>query len=136
MNAIQNTPRTRFVNFILEAAKLVGVAISCLLVIAAVVIFSAKTGIRVPERWIGLAFWTCFLLWFVFRQHKRDVGHLRFWLVLAAFLMVHVTIFVVVLRAYAAWRAIWFAFVIMIEGPLVLLALQNLVHPRRNRKHV
>jgi hypothetical protein len=136
MDAIQNRPRTRLVSFILEAAKLVGIAIACLLVVAAVVIFSAKTGIKVPERWIGLTFWTCFLLWFVFQQHKRNVRHLRFWLVLAAFLTVHVTVFAVVLRAYAAWRTIWFMFVIVIEGPLVLLALQNVIHPRRNRKHV
>jgi hypothetical protein len=135
MNAIQNRPRTRLVSFILEAAKLVGIAIACLLVVAAVVIFSAKTGIKIPERWIGLVFWTCFLLWFVFQQHKRDVRHLRFWLVLATFLTVHVAVFAVVLRAYPAWRTIWFMFIIMIEGPLVLLALQNVVHPRRNRKH-
>ena len=125
--------RGRFVSFILEAAKLVGIAIICLLVIAAVVIFSARAGIKVPERWIGLAFWTCFLLWFVFRQHRRDLGIGRFWLALSAFLIVHFTIFVVVLRAYPAWRPIWFAFVIMIEAPPVLASFERIVRPRSRR---
>lgn len=136
MNAGQNGPRTRFLSLILEAAKLLGIAIACLLVIAAIIIFSAKTGIKAPERWIGLTLWTCFLLWFVFRQHKGDLGQLRFWLALSGFLMVHVTVFAFVLRAYTAWRPIWFMFVFMIEGPLVLVALENVVHRHRNRKHI
>jgi hypothetical protein len=133
--ATHNRQRGRFVSFVLEAAKLVGIAIICLLVVAAVVIFSAKTGIKVPERWIGLTFWTCFLLWFVFRQHKRDLRVGRYWLALSAFLIVHVTIFVVALRAYPAWRPIWFLFVIMIEAPPVLVSFERIVHPR-NRRHV
>jgi hypothetical protein len=47
---------------------------------------------------------------------------------------VHVTAFSVVLRAYAAWPMIWFMFIFVIEGPLVLVLLQNVVHPRRVRK--
>jgi len=126
----------RFVSFILEAAKLLGIALVCLLVIGAAVILSAKTGIVVPARWFGLFYWTCALLWFVFRQHKRDLRYGRFWLALTAFLMVHITAFAMVLRAYPAWRMIWFMFVFMIEGPLFLIALENVVHPRRQRKHV
>ena len=119
----------------LEAAKLIGIAIVCLLVIGVVVIVSAKTGIVIPYRWFGLFFWTCFLLWFVFRQHKRDLRIGRFWLALSAFLIVHVTIFVVVLRTYPAWRPVWFVFVIMIEAPPVLASFQRIVYPR-NRRHV
>ena len=136
MNGSQKRPRTRFLSFILEAAKLFGIAIACLLVIGAAVIVSAKTGIAVPARWFGLFYWTCALLWFVFQQHKRDLRYGRFWLAFSAFLMVHVSAFAVVLRASAAWRMIWFMFVFMIEGPLVLVVLENVVRPRRNRKHV
>ena len=107
-----------------------------MLVIGAAVIVSAKTGIAVPARWFGLFYWTCALLWFVFQQHKRDLRYGRFWLAFSAFLMVHVSAFAVVLRASAAWRMIWFMFVFMIEGPLVLVVLENVVRPRRNRKHV
>lgn len=133
--ATNNRQRGRFVSFMLEAAKLVGIAIICLVVIAAVVIVSAKTGIKVPERWFGLTFWTCFLLWFVFRQHKHDLRIARFWLVLSAFLIVHFTIFIAVLRAYPPWRPVWFAFVIMIEAPPVLASFQRIVHPHK-RKHI
>jgi len=130
-----NRQRGRFVRFMLEAAKLVGIAIISLLVIAAVVIVSAKTGIKVPERWIGLTFWTCFLLWFVFRQHKHDLRIARFWLALSAFLIVHLIIFIAVLSAYPAWRPVWFALVIMIEAPPVLASFQRIIHPH-TRKHV
>jgi hypothetical protein len=133
--ATDNTQRGRLVSFILEATKLVGIALICLLVIGVVVIVSAKTGIVIPFRWFGLFFWTCFLLWFVFRQHKRDLRIGRFWLALSAFLILHVTVFVIVLRAYPAWRPVWFAFVIMIEAPPVLASFEEIVHPR-NRRHV
>jgi hypothetical protein len=48
--------------------------------------------------------------------------------------MVHVTAFAIVLRAYPAWRMIWFMFIFVVEGPLFLVALDNVVHPRRYRK--
>jgi hypothetical protein len=136
MNGTPHRPHGRLLGFILEAAKLVGIAIVCLLVIGAAVILSAKTGIVVPARWFGLFYWTCALLWFVFRQHKRDLRYSRFWLALSAFLMVHITAFAIVLRAYPAWRTIWFMFIFMIEGPLFLVALENVVHPHRHGKHI
>jgi hypothetical protein len=136
MNRYSEQAHGRFLRFILEAAKLFGIAIVFLLVIGAAVIVSAKTGIVVPARWLGLFYWTCALLWFVFRQHRHDLRYGRFWLVLSAFLMVHVTAFAIVLRAYPAWRPIWFMFIFMIEAPLALVSLENVVHPRRIRKHV
>ena len=113
-----------------------GIAIVVLLVIGAAVIISAKTGIVVPARWFGVFYWTCALLWFVFRQHKRDLRSGRFWTALSAFLMVHITAFAIVLQAYPAWGPIWFMFVFMIEGPLVLVSFQNIVDPSGVRKHV
>jgi hypothetical protein len=134
MNATQKRPG--FLSFILEAAKLCGIAIACLLVIAAAVILSAKTGFAVPARWFGLFYWTCALLWFVFQRHKRDLRYGRFWLALSAFLTVHVTAFAVALRTYPQWRMIWFMFVFMIEGPLVLVVLRSFVHPtQRSETH-
>jgi hypothetical protein len=31
---------------------------------------------------------------------------------------------------------IWFMFIFMIEGPLFLVALENVVHPHRHGKHI
>jgi len=110
MNATPNKPRKWFVGFSLEAAKLFGIGIVCLMVIWAAVIVSVKTGFAVPARWFALFFWTGALLWLIFRQHKDDLRIGEFWLALAAFLMVHVTVFAVVLQSYPAWRTIWFMF--------------------------
>ena len=129
MNTAQNKPWARLLSLTLEAAKLVGIAVVCLVILAAVAILSVKTGVKVPERWIGLILWTSFLLWFVFRQHKGDLRIGRFWLALSVFLIVHVAIFVIVLRAYPAWRPVWFAFVIMFEAPPVLASFEcNATH--------
>ena len=138
MNGTQHRSRGRFLGFILEAAKLFGIAVLChlLLIGAAVILHDGKYNDVVSARWFGLFYWTCAQLWFVFRQHKRDLWYGRFWLALTAFLMVHVTAFAIVLRAYPAWRMIWFMFVFMIEGPILLGALENVVHPRGHRKHV
>jgi hypothetical protein len=133
MDAMHKRERTGILGFFLEAAKLFGIAIACLLVIGAAVIVSAKTGIGIPARWFGLLFWTAALLWFVFRQHRDDHRLAIFWLALTAVLAVHVTAFSVVLRAYAAWPMIWFMFIFMIEGPLVLVLLKSVIHPRRVR---
>jgi|SRR5271154_6990130 len=133
MDTIHKRERTGILGFILEAAKLFGIAIVCLLVIGAAVIVSAKTGIAIPARWFGLLFWTSALLWFIFRQHRNDLRLGIFWLALSAVLAVHVTAFAGVLRAYAAWPMIWFMFIFMIEGPLVLVLLRNVGHPRRIR---
>jgi hypothetical protein len=117
MNATPNKPRKWFVGFSLEAAKLFGIGIVCLMVIWAAVIVSVKTGFAVPARWFALFYWTGALLWLIFRQHKDDLRIGEFWLALAAFLMVHVTVFAVVLQSYPAWRTIWFMFIFMVEGP-------------------
>jgi hypothetical protein len=133
MDTIHKRERTGILGFIFESGKLFGIAIVCLLVIGAAVIVSAKTGIAIPGRWFGLLFWTSALLWFIFRQHRNDLRLGIFWLALSAVLAVHVTAFAIVLRAYAAWPMIWFMFIFMIEGPLVLALLQNVIHPRRTR---
>jgi hypothetical protein len=136
MNPLENKQRSRFLGFILEASKLLAIAIVCLIVIGAAVIVSAKTGVTIPARWVGLLWWTGVLLYLVFKQHKGDLRRGIFWLCLSAVLAVHVTAFAVVLRAYQVWPAIWFMFIFLVEGPLVLLVLQNVVHPQRDRKHV
>src|SRR6266571_829205 len=94
----QNRPHSRIVGFLLEAGKLFGIALAALFAIGAVVIASAKTGIAIPARWTGLFFWTCALLWFVFKQHSRDLRYGRFWLAFSAILMAHLTAFAFVLK--------------------------------------
>jgi hypothetical protein len=122
---------TRLWIFATEGMKLFAIAAGCLVVFAIAFFISVRTGlvrIHIPARWFGLFYWTYALLWFVFQQHKRDLRLGRFWLALSAFLMLHVTTFAVVLRAYPAWPMIWFMFIFVIEGPLVLVVLKNVVH--------
>jgi hypothetical protein len=133
MDTVHKRERTGVLGFILEAAKLFGIAIACLLVIGVAVVVSVKTGIVIPARWFGFLFWTGALLGFVFRQHKEDLRLGIFWLALMAVLAMHVTAFSVVLRAYQAWRMIWFMFIFTIEAPLVLVLLQKVVHQRHIR---
>ena len=103
------------------------------MLIGVAVIASAKTGIVIPARWFGLAFWTGFLGWFICRHKRRYVQYGIFWVALAGLLAMHVAAFVVVLRSYPEWRSVWFMFVVIIEAPLMTTAVEALVRANRPR---
>ncbi len=56
------------------------------------------------------------------RQLKRDLRRAKFWVALLAFVVIHVTAFVVILRGYPEWRPIWFILIAPIEWPLIGIA--------------
>lgn len=133
-NVAENaTPSARLRVFALEALKLLSIAIASLVVIAIVVVVSAKTGIVIPARWCGLFFWTCALLWIVCRQHKHHLRQGKFWVALLGLMSVHLAIFVPVLRAYPEWREALFPFAFVIEGTVILAALDKVLRHRRQQ---
>jgi hypothetical protein len=122
--------------YISEGLKLLAIAVGCLVVFAIAFFIWVKTGLirfHIPSRWVGLLYWTCALLWVILRQYKRDLRRGRFWVALLVFLALHVGVFAVVLRSYPQWPMVWFMFIFLIEGPLVMAALQGVVHTRHHR---
>jgi hypothetical protein len=121
---------------ILEGLKLLAIAVGCLVVFALAFFIWVKTGLikfHIPARWFGLFYWTCALLWVILRQFKGDLRRGRFWGALLACLALHVGAFVLVLRSYPQWPQVWFMFIFLIEGTLVMAALRSVVDTRRHR---
>ena len=67
------------------------------------------------------------------RQFKGDLRKGRFWGALLGFLALHVGAFVLVLRSYPQWRQVWFIFIFLIEGTLVIAALRSVVQTRHHQ---
>jgi len=126
---------TRILAFALEGLKLFGIAVGCLLILAAVVLFSIKTGIVVPKRWFGLCAWTGLLIWFVCKQCRRHVRQARFWVIFLALLLIHSMAFIVVLQRYPEWGLGWFAPIFIIEAPFMVMAVETLIPRKHSRKH-
>ena len=124
---------TRLARFALEALKLFGIALVCLVVLGVVILVSVRFGIVVPKRWIGLCYWTGFLVWLTCRTHRPNLKHVRFWVAFSILLAIHFAVFIMVLRAYPEWRMAWFMLVAIVEAPCVAMALE--VFLRKHRPH-
>jgi hypothetical protein len=121
---------------VLEALKLTGIAVCCLLVMIIGLYISIKTGIFVPARWWGLLVWTCGLLWIVFLPYKNDLRNGTVWTSLIGLLALHLSAFVLILRRYPDWRMAWFPLVFVIEVPCFGIALDALVQKQpRTKRH-
>jgi len=96
----------------------VGIALVILAVFAAAIILSKGAVGRVSGAWTALAVFTLGLFWVIVRQSRAYWRRLDFWLTIAGLLVVHLLMFVAVLRVYPRWREIWFVPVVIVEGGL------------------
>ena len=115
---------SRLVSFALEALKLFGIALACFVAIGAVTLISIRYGIVIPSRWLGLCFWTGFLVWIICRQYRSNLRKVKFWVAFSILLGIHLVAFIVVLRTYPEWRVAWFPFVAIVEVPFIAMALE------------
>jgi hypothetical protein len=130
------TIHARIWELVLEGLKLFAIALGCIVVLSLAFIVWVKTGlikVYIPARWFGLFYWTCFLVWFVCRQLRRDLGRGMFWVVLLALLTAHVGAFIVVLRSFPDWPAAWFMFAFIIEAPLMVMTIESVVDSHHHR---
>jgi len=127
-NPAERVPQSvRIRSLILEGLKLFGIALAALVVIAVAIFVSIKTGITIPKRWFGFCVWTGLLIWFVQRLCKHHRRNSKFWLAFGGLLVVHISVFVVVLRSITAWGLGWFAPVFIVEAPIMVVLLEAVV---------
>ncbi len=109
----------------------VGIALAVLAVFAAVIVFSK--GAKLPSGWLALGVFTSCLFWITIRQSRAYWGRPGFWLATTGLLVVHLLLFIAVLRAYPQWRGIWFVPVIIAEGGLFGAILYLLFGERKRQ---
>ena len=112
----------------------VGLAIAALVVFAQLALVSIRTGIMIPGRWFGLAFWTPFLFWWVLKPLKRYWKRRSFWLAVSSLLMLHFLGFSAALLRYPAWPLIWFAPCSIVEAGVFTVVLIKLFDEPREEK--
>lgn len=109
----------------------VGIALAVLTVFAVVIVLSK--GAKIPSGWLALAVFTSCLFWITIRQSRAYWGRLGFWLAIAGLLVVHLLLFISILRGYPQWREIWFVPVIIVEGGLFGAILYLLFGERKRQ---
>ena len=113
----------------------IGLALASLTAFAlvfALLVYTGHTG-RLPWDWIALAVFTSGLFWVTIRQSRAYWRHASFWLVIAGLLVVHLLLFVAILRVYPQWREIWFWPVMVVEAGLFGAILYLLFGERKRQ---
>lgn len=112
-----------------------GIAIAVLLLIAAAVLLSIRTGISIPRQWIALAIFTVALLFAMIRAYQRYWKRLGFWLALGGLLGIHLTLFIIILQNFPTFRPLWYIPAIIAEGALFGVVCGILLDSNRARSH-
>ncbi len=105
------------------------VAIGLLVVIAAFLYQDNFGRDTTPvAKWGGLFGMTAILFGYAAASHKPLFRSPRFWGVLAGLLVIHVSIFVVVLLRATEWKVLWFVILFPIENIIIDFALSVSMH--------
>jgi hypothetical protein len=93
-----------------------GLAVVSLAIFSLIVFLSVRTHIVVPFRWVGLAGFAGALLFAIIKTNREYWNLPAFWLICAGILIVHLAVFIPVLRAYPDFRFIWWVPIVIAEG--------------------
>lgn len=107
-----------------------GIAIAFLVACALLLAVEIHTGIQITSRWLGLAVWTGFIVWFVAKRYRNSWVKPSFWLSVIALSGIHILAFTEILRSYPQWRPIWFIPTSAAELGICWLILDSLFAPR------
>jgi hypothetical protein len=82
--------------------------------------FSSKgSGAELIGRWVGLTGTTLILFGYAIRSHGRFISRLSFWLVMLALLVVHLSVFIVILGKVEHWKVLWFVLAYPVDSGTV-----------------
>jgi RsiW-degrading membrane proteinase PrsW (M82 family) len=85
-------------------------AIAGLIAIFLVVYITYLTGHRVPTGgWFGLIGFTPFVFWYVIKSQRRHWRRPALWVAVAAFIALHLGLFIPILLKHPDFRMFWFA---------------------------
>jgi hypothetical protein len=98
---------------------------------------SNGSGTETIGKWVGLTGTTLILFGYAIRTHRRFISQVSFWLVILALLVVHLSVFIVILEKVEHWKVLWFVFAYPVENIAIDAALSVTGHdvfgPGRHR---
>lgn len=97
-----------------------------------------KTGSEIIGRWGGWAAATAIVFGFTIQHHKMYFHRVLFWLVMSAFVLAHVLLFLPLLRAVGQWKLAWWIFIAPVEylvlgSSLMLIGFGTIARDHKHR---
>ena len=110
-----------------------GLAVASLAILSLIFAVSVSEHVTLPFRWVMLAAFTAVLLFTMVKTDRAYWNRPLFWLICAGVLLVHLAVFIPVLRSYPEFRLVWWVPIIVIEasvfGPICdLFLLHSRLH--------
>jgi hypothetical protein len=93
-----------------------GLAVGSLIIFTLIFALSVRTHTSIPGPWIMLAVFTAVLAFALIKPSRGYWKCTSFWLICAAELAVHVTVFIYLLRLYPQFKPVWFVPIIVVEA--------------------
>jgi len=90
-------------------------------------------GAELIGKWVGLAGTTLILFGYTIRSHRRFIRQLSFWLVMLALLVVHLSVFIIVLEKVEHWKVLWFVLAYPVENIAIDAVLSASGHDTYSR---
>jgi hypothetical protein len=102
------------------------IAIGMLIVVAAIGMAQNDISHKSFIRWGGLTVNTSVLFGYFIADSRPLFGRLSFWVLTIALLLVHLTVFAIVLIRVSEWKLVWFM-VMLLEVPILFLLRDRLL---------
>jgi hypothetical protein len=122
---------SRILAFVLQALRLFGIAVGCLVILTLIIFIAIKNGIFLDWRWIGLSYWTGCVILLMCRLYEPNLKQLKFWFTLFCLSLTHVIAFIAVLQRYPEWRLIWYVPIVVIESQFMGLVLDAVMRSKQ-----
>lgn len=104
-----------------------GLAVASLVILSLIFAVSISMHVTLPLRWVMLAAFTGVLLFTMVKTDRAYWNRPVFWLICVGVLVVHLTVFIPILRSYREFRSVWWVPIVLVEasvfGPLCDLLL-------------
>jgi hypothetical protein len=84
---------------------------------------SNGSGTETIGKWVALTGTTLILFCYAVRTHRRFMSQASFWLVILALLVVHLSVFIVILENVEHWKVLWFVLAYPVENIAIDAAL-------------
>ena len=93
-----------------------GLAVASLAVFSLIFILSIHTHIVVPFPWVGFAEFAGVLIFVIIKTDREYWNRPAFWMICAGLLIVHLAIFIPVLRTYPEFKLVWWVPIVIAEA--------------------
>jgi hypothetical protein len=102
--------------------------------LALVIFGKVQIGLGIDRQWIALGIFTGVLLFGVVKSYRRYWGRVTFWFTCAGILVLHLAIFVPILRSYPEFPPFWYVPILIVEASVIGVVCGPMFDRPRHRR--